>query len=96
MSDPTVTPVIGVTAAFVIPFGIAWLANWYGRAVARKRWEEFCDRTDQQYADCLNTVPESYSEALEMVAANSDKPIAQFTKWPEITEEQVINLYHKG
>ena len=77
MSDTTVTPVIGITAAVLIPCGIAWLANWYGRAVARKRWEESCDGTDQQYADCLNTVPESYREAVEMV----------------ITEEELLKIH---
>lgn len=45
MTDPSTIQVVGIIAAFVIPFGIMCLANWYGRAVARREWGNFAERT---------------------------------------------------
>lgn len=59
-------------ATVAIPLGVVFLANQYGQAVARQRRSEFQDR--------VNTVPESYAEALEMIAANSDKPIMTYAE----------------
>jgi hypothetical protein len=76
-----------------VAFGgaILWMAWEAISAPIEDRW---ANHRDRQYRDRVNTVPESYPEAIKMIAANSDKPIAQFTKWPEITEDKLKSIYH--
>ena len=80
---------IGISLAIIfgtaICSGILWLCWEAYSAKPIRPWDDF--------ADPVNTVPESYAEALQMIPANSDKPIAQFTKWPEVTEEAILNLH---